>query len=361
VAPAFLAPLVNPADTLARADAIIVEGQTLEAPGTPAAITAALRCYDAAIALLRAANPPAHELLRHQLARAWMNRANALQRRPAPADAIAAYDEAIALFRTLPLDRTPGYRNNLAAAWMNRGHALQATDDPAQLAESARSLETALDLFRTLPLDTDPSHRINLAAASLNLAHVRLLLADSARALAAARKAAAIAAPGQENNPALADIALKAHRAACDAIGRLLVHADAQHEPADALADEASDIVDDALALARRWEARGVPLFRPIAARLFRFGAQLYAVHLPDFLAEFVLEHLDPARSLGAMPFDEEFHLAAAEALARARNDLAAQRTVFLESPETTRLLQRLHDLRDAEARLTELRHTHLP
>jgi hypothetical protein len=34
---------------------------------------------------------------------------------------------------------------------------------------------------------------------------------------------------------------------------------------------------------------------------------------------------------------------------------------VFVASPETARLLERLRDLREADARLTELRRRHLP
>ncbi|HVU24727.1 MAG TPA: hypothetical protein VHE13_11440 [Opitutus sp.] len=347
------------ADTLARTDAVIADGQTLEARGDAAALTGALRHYDAAITLLHESPFDTNERLRHQLARAWMNRANALQRQAARADAVAAYDEAIALFGTLPLARHPGYRNNLAAAWMNRGHALQSAGDAVSLRDAARSFETAIALLSSLPPAADRSRGIILAASALNLAACCLLLGDNERALVHARAAAACAAPGQEDDPGFADIALKSHRAACDAIGHLIARAETERGSVDTLADEASDLVDAALALARRWEARGVPLFRPIAARLFRFGAQLYALHLPDFLAEFVLEHLDPVRSPGAMPFDDEFFLAAAESLARVRQDLADRRTVFLDSPETTRLLDRLRDLRAAEARLAELRPPH--
>lgn len=349
-------------ETLSRAAASIAHGQTLESQGTPASLADATRCYDEVIALLRTL-PLASEPVRRELARAWMNRGNALQRQPAPialADAVRAYDEAIAFYRTLPLDKNPDDRNSLGAVWMNRGHALYAQADPASLAESARSQREAIEMLRPLPLDANRSFRINLAAAWLNLANSLLALGEPARALAAARDAIALAAPAEDNDPALADIGLKARRALCEALGRQLVSADATEQPTESLADEASDVVDDALALARRWESRGVPLFRPIAARLFRFGAQLYGAHLPDFLAEFVLEHLDPERSAGAMPDGEEFYLAAGEALARARQDLENRRTVFLESPETTRLLERLRDLRAAELRVAELRNQHL-
>lgn len=347
-------------ELLAHADTFLREGHALESTATPAAFADALRRYDAAIAMLHSPVLLPHEPVRAGLAVLCMNRGNVLQRQGAFADSIRAYDEAIAFFRTLPLDAHHGYRNSLGAAWMNRGHAHLLIGEPAALAEAARSQREALDLLRTLPLDADRSYGINLAAASLNLANILLALGEPSRALDAAHQATLAAIPGEDSDPNFADVSLKARRASCEALGHLIARGSTQNEPIEAFADEASDVVDDALALARRWEARGLPVFRPIAARLFRFGAQLYAAHLPDFLAEFVLEHLDPARSAGAMPGTQEFYLAAAEAISRARADLETRRTVFIDSPETTRLLERLRDLRAAEQRLAELHARHV-
>src|SRR5690606_34337187 len=120
------------------------------------------------------------------------------------------------------------------------------------------------------------------------------------------------------------------------------------------------DFVDEGLALTRHWESKGQPQFRYIAVRLFHFGAQLYAAQLPDFLAEFILEHIDPEQSAGAMAHTEEFYLIATDIIARARKDLETRRAAFLDTPETARLLQRFRALRDAGSRLDELRARHL-
>jgi hypothetical protein len=349
-------------DTLSQAAAALTRGQTLEAQGNPTALAAAVRCYDEALTLLRTL-PTGDETVRRELARAAMNRGNALQRQSVPAllpEAVRAYEEAISRFRSLPIDRNPDDRNSLGAAWMNRGHALYLQATAASLAEAARSQTEAIETLRPLPLDEARSYRLNLSASWLNLANALLALGEAGRGLRAGREAAALAAPGEDSDPALADIGLKARRAACEAISRELIGAIDTRQPTDALADEASDLVDEGLATARKWESRGLPIFRPIAARLFRFGTQLYGAYLPNFLAEFVLEHLDPARSAGAMAMVEDGYEAAGAAIARARADLEGRRTIFLDTPETTRLLQRLRDLREAEARLGELRREHL-
>lgn len=352
---------MTPAETLALAAQHLREGQSLEARPTADSLAAALRCYEQALTLLRTL-PLAQPEVRHHLAITSMNRGNALQRLNSPtalANSVQAYDEAIAFFRTLPLDQHPELRNSLGAAWMNRGHALYLQADPARVAEAVRSQAEAVTTLRTLPLDSDRSFRLNLAAAWMNQANALLALDDDQPAADAAREALIIAAPGESQDPLLADIALKARRARCEAIGRLLFRAARRGESTDSLADEASDLVDEGLALARRWEARGETRFRPISTRLFRFGAQLYRMHLPDFLAEFLLEHIDPDRSAGAMSNTSEFYEMAAEALTIARQDLENRRTVFLDTPETMQLLERLRDLRAAQARLTELRSRH--
>lgn len=344
-------------DTLARAAQLLQTGHALEARFTPDALAGALRCYEQALVALRSL-PLSRADVRHQLAITTMNRGNVLQRQSsttALAAAIQAYDEAIAFFRSLPLDAHPDIRNSLGAAWMNRGHALFVRGDSASCVEAVHAQREAIAVLRTLPLDENLSYRVNLAAAWMNQANALLAIDDNALAADAARESLALTTPLERREAALADVGLKARRALCEAIGRLLVST-SHREQVDALADEASDRVDDGLALAREWEARGQPHFRTIALRLFRFGAQLYQVHLPDFLSEFLLEHIDPERSAGAMTHTDELYEIAAESLDRAKHDLEAPGRFVLDTPETARLLDRLQSLREAQARIAALR-----
>ena len=79
---------------------------------------------------------------------------------------------------------------------------------------------------------------------------------------------------------------------------------------------EATDVADDGLVLARRWEHRGVDRFRGIAYDLFRFGARVYARYQPQFLNEFVHDNLDPSQSSAGYADCVEMRGAAQEALA---------------------------------------------
>ena len=77
---------------------------------------------------------------------------------------------------------------------------------------------------------------------------------------------------------------------------------------------EATDAVDDGLALVRRWEQRGVESFRAVAFELFRFGARVYARYQPQFLDEFIADNMDPALSSPGYVNDPDMRLAAHEA-----------------------------------------------
>lgn len=347
---------------LAQAGACIRAGQTLEIQGTLEGFTEAVKRYDEARALVGAL-PLESERVRLALAIASMNRGNALQKQhtpPALDAAVLAYDEAIAVLRSLPIDRNATDRNTLGAAWMNRGHAQLARGEPASVTESLQSFREAIGILRTLPLHDSLSFRVNLAAALMNESNALMKMQDPVAAIASSLSAIAVTAEAEKLEPILADIGLKARRAACEALGYRLYLASQQGQPTKEIGDQAIDLVDEGLALARHWESKGDQQFRYIAVRLFHFGAQLYAAQLPDFLAEFILEHIDPESSAGAMADTEDFYLIASEIIARARKDLESRRAAFLDTPETARLLQRFRSLRDASTRLDELRAQHL-
>ena len=239
---------------------------------------------------------------------------------------------------------------------MNRGHAQLAGGEPFHVACSVHSFREAIVVLRTLPLDGPPAFRMNLAAAMMNEANALVRSNEPVRALASAEAALAVTSGREQIDPVLADIGLKGRRVACEALGHLLFFASERGQSTKELGNKAIDFVDDGLALCRYWDARGHSQFRYIATRLFHFGAQLHATQLPDFLAEFILEHLDPEVSRGAMPETEEFYVIARQIMARARQELEAPRGPFLDTPETARLLRRLRDLREASARLDQLR-----
>jgi tetratricopeptide (TPR) repeat protein len=345
----------------AAAAAWLKRGQDFEARATPGALVEAVRCYGEAVALLKAL-PLREEAVRRQLGLVWMNLGNALQRQEGnspEAGAVRAYDEAISLLRSLARDMSPDDRNSLGAAWMNRGLSLHRFGRGEKLAEAVESHGEAVAVLRTLPLNEVIWYRLNSAGAHMNLANARLDLGGSDH-IALARESAresleVLEAPDLERTVApAADVGIKARRVLCDALGLLLASNTTPlslHE----LAAEASDAVDEGLALIRHWESRGAPYFRELAERLFRFGTRLYRLHQPQFLAEFILETLDPLRSTGALPATAGFRAIAAEAIAAVRQDLERSPHFSTENSADARRLQIWRDLREAEARLQAL------
>lgn len=336
------AALAMPASLLAAAELELRRGHAAEANGTIAGWTTALACYKQAAALLRIV-PPSPEV-RRRAAVAAMNRGNVLQK-IAPvqnrAETVAAYDDAIALLSALPFPAHPELRNHLGAAWLNRGHALRQTGDAADLADALHSHRQAIAILRDLPLDAAPAYRVNLAGAWLNLADTLTLFADPAacnEALAAARHALALTASGETTDAPLGELALMARRAALIALGRLL--ASAEPDTTAALVTETGELVDSGVALARRWHPPAASVPTSLAVRLFRFGAEFYRRHQPQFLAEFLLENLDAPRGApAAWASSTDLHAIARDALERAQTDLQAPRFLFAGDAATERIL----------------------
>lgn len=329
-------------------------------------LAAALGAYEEAMTLLRRI-PLAHPEVRRLLGVAWMNRGNALQKQqvlrttaaatvgeasepriengdtPNPAETILAYEEAIGHFETLPFETDPLCLNHLGAAWLNRGHALLVADN---FAGAAESFERAIPLLQQLPLENDPAFRLNLAGAWTNLAHATLL-ASPEHSCFAARAALDLVAADAGTKANFAAMSLRSRRALVTALGELLQRPGAPGE----LASEATDTIDEGLALARHWETHGDAQLRPLAARLFRLGTQVYRIHQPHFLAEYVLENL----AHPAYAADPVFRTTAEEAIARALAELQRPQLLVAGSPDAEKLLTAARSLRAAQQQLSNL------
>jgi hypothetical protein len=336
-------------------------GRTLEAIGAAAALQGAVARYTDAVALFRTCSGSRKNCCRHDLAVALMNRGNARQKISTIETitlAIADYDEAIAILQLLPAPHPIGRQNTLGAAWLNRGHAhLQKPDAPA-LAAAVESFENAIAILRTLTVTNDASYLINLAGAEINLATALVITSKTPaldRALALSRQALSRVATTELTSLASAELGLKARRVACEVIAHLLVvHADDPTVVSD-LIGEATNAADSGLSLALDWRHRGATQFDELGVRLFRFGAQFYQIHQPQFLAEFVLEHLT-AWLAGGRPnlASEPFEIARA-AISSARRELATRPLVGVDETMTLKLLRLSSDLADAESAVQSL------
>lgn len=285
---------------------------------------------------------------------AWMNRGHEFMLRNDPASlaaALGAYNEAIAVLRKLPLAEHPAWANSLGAALMNRGHLLHRLHGVNQATLALAAFDEAVVLLHPLVTEIEkPESKIenfwprrNLAGTRLNRANLLLDLHRFAEGSSSARAALALVVAFEQTELVDADLALKARRTVCDAIGRVIAEPGADQ---DALAREASDLVDEALALTRHWADRGENVFQPLALRLFRYGAQLYRLHQPHFLAEFIREN--------APPSDAERCVIAVEIIDAA---LADRPRAFLTvgDPASERHLQTGRDLAGVRAQLAAI------
>ena len=290
----------------------------LEEPRREAPIDA-LHCFDEALELRRRVPTGQFAFKDYLLAACLLNRADALVRLndlSALAAALDSYGEGIEVLRALPLGDDPRYPRRLAMACQNRGLALQIRgQDGDANASAAAFAEAAAVLDHEQCIDV-PDRDYLRAVVSVNIAGLRA--ADPAPDAHAAAREAAVRGLGyvrgaEEEDVKAASAGLHARHILC----RLCADSLAQADHGEGMPDdvhEATDAVDDGLALVRSWERRGVAAFRAFGFDLFRFGARVYARYQPQFLDEFIAENMDPAQSSPEYVDTPEMRLAAHEA-----------------------------------------------
>ena len=304
----------------AQASILMKRGIRLLSDAQPDAVAQALDCFDRALELRSALPIDSDPVLGYGFAACWLNRADALIRlgdaSQFPA-ALRAYNEGIAVMRGLPLGQDARFPRRLAIAHQNRGLALQAQGPPG----AAEAIVAFTDAITILDLDQAaliPDRQYLLAAVWMNLANARASEAteeSGVLARSAALRAIALVTDLEGNDADAAEVGLKARHVLCQTIAGRLSQTTASQEPMPDDVHQATDAVDDGLALARRWEQKGVARFRGVAYDLFRFGARVYARYQPQFLNEFVLENMDPGRSSSQYVESAEMRSAAQEAL----------------------------------------------
>lgn len=314
---------------------------------------------------------------RNELANLWTNRGICrMAEADGAAEALADFERAIALRRELPLEEVPIYRWGLSAGWINRGDALArlGRDDEAVesydegLAELARMEQTPMVRGRRvvawnnrglalLRLGRDEEARTafrealdqagdEVLLASVARLHLSRVTDDGEEALVLARRVVGDLAERERRDPLAAELGLKARHRVCE---RLCEWLDDREGRVDDWIAEASDRVEEGLELARAWESAGVLELREVAYDLFRVGLRVYRTCQPQFLAEFVVETLDPGE--GGVGWDERFRDAGLAALRGAMADGRA-RGAEHGARRAERELEILVGLRRAEDRL---------
>jgi tetratricopeptide (TPR) repeat protein len=352
---------MSPSDPIARNELASVwmhRGIDLLNAGEEAGLEEAVRCFDQAIALRRTLPLAENANHRYGLAAGWMNRGDAMARlgtRERLAESVSSYDEALTLLRSLPLKENPLYPRRLAIAWINRGEA--------RLKENSGVAGTeARDCFRKALAVLDDSSAVAIvdlallrAGALTNLASALLNCSDgkAREARSLAQRALALVRDEEQNDPTAAEAGMKARHVACRSIA--VESRDGQSIPPELIA-LATEAVDEGLALARHWELRGKSGFRALSEDLFRFGCRIYQVGQPHFLAEFILESLDPQKAAGVPPLNSNLHEAALAALWNAVKEMQRDGFSSVTSPGFEQLLENLRELRVTDDRLEQLR-----
>ncbi len=347
------------------ASAWMKRGIALLNMGAPEALAEAIRCFDQAIELRKKLPLAENAAFRYGLAACWLNRGDALARIGGEENldpALASHAEAIALLETLPLETDPLYVKRLAIAWLNRGIALEFKKTAPALAEAIQSYHKTIALLENPKYAGDGSLDFILAGAWLNAGNATLQASGETAApetCAAAEKALSLVAKTESREPESAEIGFKARNVLCRATIALLMAT----ENADARMDligKITDTVEDGLRLAQQWEKGRVAHFRPIATQLFHVGALVYEKEQPQFLSEFLIDHLDPDRATCVMPLvvhlDNDWYTIATQALARVRQRVHSLDFALLATPQGQHWIDIMNGVTEAESRLQELR-----
>lgn len=348
----------SPDERNAVAKVWMKRGIALLSANEAAALPDALNCFEQALAIRRELPFEESSWFRWLLTACWMNRGDVLTRLGNPAELIAAvssFDEAIFHLERLPLEEDSQYRGRLALAWMNRSLALRAQETPESLRAALLSLDRAKDVIDesvavNLPVNTAllPPLLINRAALLLEVSRPRML-----EAMQVAEEALVLCLPTEHLHLQAAEIGLKARHIYCRAVAMLLETPPVDTSRADDWIMQATDKVDEAMHLTARWEMQGMPgHFRALRQELFRYGCNLLLAYQPHFMAEFLLDVLDPEQGSPLLAKADDLYQAGLEALDLAAAELRRRGPLDLGLQKMDRLIEVLESLSQAAERI---------
>jgi hypothetical protein len=311
-------PEVEAANT--QASILMKEGIRLMGDAQPQSVREALAFFERALEIRRRLPMETVPLLRYGLAACWLNRADALMQLGGEAqveEALRSYQEGIVLLRSLPLSHDARFPRRLAMAHHNRGLALQSKGAPFA-AETANAFREALAILESEQAALIPDRQFLLATVWLNLANARELqepAGSDSTARDAALRAIDLVKDLEEDEADAAEVGLKARHVLCRTLAAQMSLSSTGRQKVPEYVHEATDLVDEGLALVRHWERKDVARFRSVAYDLFRFGARVYGRYQPQFVGEFVLDNLDPRKSSSQFVESAEMRSAVLEAL----------------------------------------------
>lgn len=349
---------VPPDERSAVAKVWMKRGIALLSANNPAVLPEALNCFEQALAIRRELPFEESAWYRWLLTACWMNRGDVLTRLGKPADlatAVQSFDEAIFHLQKLPLEEDSQYRGRLALAWMNRSLALRAQGTPESLHAALLSLDHGkivieASVTKGLPVNTAllPTLLINRAALLLEVSPARML-----EAMQEAEAALILSRTTEHLNLQAAEIGLKARHIFCHAVAMLLESPPVDTSRADDWIIRATDKVDEAMRLTAQWERQGMPEhFHVLRRELFRYGCSLLLAYQPHFMAEFLLDVLDPGQGSPLLAKADDLYQAGLEALTMAAAELRRRGPLDLGLQKMDRLIEVLESLSQVAERI---------
>lgn len=348
----------SPDDRNAIAKVWMKRGIALLSANDAAALPEALNCFEQALAIRRELPFEESAWYRWLLTACWMNRGDVLTRLGKPADltaAVQSFDEAIFHLQKLPLAEDSQYRGRLALAWMNRSLALRAQATPESLHNALLSLDHGKKVIeesveKRLPVNTAllPILLINRAALLLEISPPRML-----EGMLVAEEALKLCQPTEHLNLQAAEIGLKARHIFCRAVALLLETPPVDTSRADDWIMQATDKVDEAMQLTARWESQGeAGPFHALRHELFRYGCNLLLAYQPHFMAEFLLDVLDPEQASPLLAKADDLYQVGLEALDLAAAEMRRRGPLDLGLQKMDRLIEVLESMSHAAERI---------
>jgi tetratricopeptide (TPR) repeat protein len=340
-----------------RANLLTCRGLSLLTLRDDRSLAGALDSFDQSIAE-RSDSPDTTEAERWGLSAAWLNRADALAGlggRERLHDAIESTGRAREILEALGPDKHPPYRSRLALAWMKAGECASrlCTECGETMQEQAiaHHAEAVAVLRPGAEAGIEESRRM-LAVALCNLSRARLILAKSGCTAGEteAREALTWLGDAELSSPETLTLGLTARiTAAC--------HLESSRQDDECFLD-LTDLAEEALAIAaegRRRHGRHV-VNAGLLGELTRLGAHAYLIVSPAFLADFLLDLLDPERTENHFADVAEVHEAAVRVLWRGIAEVQKAGFAGIGSEDYEARRERLVDWEECRERLAAIR-----
>jgi hypothetical protein len=329
-------------------------GCALRAGESPGDLAEALGAFGQAIRILEPMLDGADCRFRHNLAAAWMGRADTLVMiGSARLEALQAYDRANEIARGLPMDGKPSFRILLASCGINRGNLLGQPGVTRDLPAAVHSYDEALGALGSLAQSGHRMARCHAASAWTSRGEALLAASpgeNAGRAVDSGRRALAQFEGGGLEGPALAEQRLRALRVMALGLERLLP-AGAPAATRDAIA-ALTDLAERAIAIAIGCRDGAGGKLDPHLAWFFGFGARIYGRHQPQFLAEYLDEVMRRWNRRVGCDSDSRLRAIARKAVTQTLESLGRGRLIAAGTPQAELLLRTVHELRAAALRL---------